>query len=68
MGLVHHIAGCYDCGKEWGARNARGLAAQHAYRTGHTTWAEMGYRDEYGPNAYNSKARAEPPQSAPKPG
>lgn len=42
-GLTHYIGGCNDCGKEWATRNVVGLAAQHAKKTGHSTWAELGH-------------------------
>lgn len=33
--------GCRRCGKLWDARNAMAVAAKHAERTGHETWAEQ---------------------------
>lgn len=42
-GLVHYHGGCHDCDAEWGSCNVVGLAAQHAMRYGHKTWAETGH-------------------------
>lgn len=43
MWLVHAIAKCDDCGKEWESRNAQDVAAQHAKRYGHSVHGELGY-------------------------
>lgn len=43
-GIVHARAGCREChgdGAGWDTRNAVGVAAQHAARTGHEVWAEQ---------------------------
>lgn len=42
-GLVHYIGGCRDCDAEWSTRNVIGLAARHAKRYGHNTWADTGH-------------------------
>ena len=42
-GLVHYVGGCRDCDAEWCSRNVIGLAAQHAKRYGHDTWADTGH-------------------------
>lgn len=42
-GLVAASAYCSDCEWEQGARNAMGLAAQHHYKTGHSTHVETTY-------------------------
>ena len=48
-GLVHYHGGCEDCPANWGTRNVIGLAAQHAEKYGHTTWAETGYSYRWQP-------------------
>lgn len=40
-GLLGANGHCATCGAEWDGRNAVGLAAQHAYRTGHSVYAEQ---------------------------
>lgn len=42
-GLLSVMAFCDDCEWEQGARNGMGLAAQHHYKTGHTTHVESSY-------------------------
>lgn len=42
-GLVHYNGGCHDCEARWQSCNVVGLAAQHAMRYGHVTWAETGH-------------------------
>ena len=42
-GLVHYQGGCNDCDAEWFSRNVLGLAAQHAKKHRHNTWAETGH-------------------------
>lgn len=32
---------CEDCGKEWNAKNAQGVAARHTQTTGHVTHVEL---------------------------
>ena len=34
---------CHDCNATWDARNAMGLAAQHAKRYKHRTWVDATY-------------------------
>lgn len=43
LGLVHAIATCQDCGKQWTAKNAHGVGARHHQATGHTVHVEVGY-------------------------
>lgn len=40
-GIPHAVGECRDCPKEWSSRNAVGLAAQHADKTGHHVVAEQ---------------------------
>ncbi len=42
-GLVHYVGGCNDCDVEWCSRNVIGVAAAHAKRYRHNTWAETGH-------------------------
>ena len=42
-GLTYYSGGCHDCGASWGSRNVMGVAAQHAAKYGHETWADVGY-------------------------
>lgn len=42
-GLVHYEGGCNDCEARWSARNVIGVAAAHAKRHRHNTWAEMAH-------------------------
>lgn len=53
-GLTHVEAGCHDCygmyEPQWQARNAMGLAAQHAARNpDHAVWAEQTISVAWGP-------------------
>lgn len=43
MALVHALASCIDCGKEWGSLNAQGVGARHHYSTGHQVITEVCY-------------------------
>ena len=45
--LVDAGAECDDCGAEFLARNAQGLAAQHAKRYGHRTHGFLAYAFEF---------------------
>lgn len=36
-------AECETCGKKWYSRNAHGVAANHAKKTGHKVWVEKTY-------------------------
>lgn len=47
-GWVSCTGGCYDCGAEWTARNAQGLAAIHHDKTGHSTYVEKVLAITYG--------------------
>lgn len=49
-GLVYYQGGCNDCDAYWASANVIGLAAQHAERYGHETWAEMGYAYRWSPS------------------
>lgn len=46
--LVHAQAECVTCGATFDARNAQGLAAQHARRYGHHVTGELGYAFSFG--------------------
>lgn len=48
--VIHAYARCEDCGKEFDARNAQGLAAQHHNKTGHSVFGEIAYGFRYGPS------------------
>ena len=51
IGVVHCIAKCDDCGKEWmNYKNAQAVAARHAKAYGHTVRGEVGIVFEYGSN------------------
>lgn len=48
IGVVHAIACCDDCGKEFtNYKNAQALAAQHAKKHGHVVKGEVGLAFEY---------------------
>ena len=51
MDLIACQYGCDEPGCEFGgdAKNGLGLAAQHAQKYDHSTWAEPMYHQEYGP-------------------
>ena len=52
IGVVHCIAECHDCGKEFtGYKNAQALAARHAKLYSHTVSGEVGIHFEYGPDS-----------------
>ena len=47
-GVVHGIATCKDCGKEFqNHKNAQALASKHASDYGHTVNGEVGYAYTY---------------------
>lgn len=43
MWLTHTYGECTDCGATFEAKNAQGLAAQHADRYGHEVHVDLGY-------------------------
>ena len=43
MALVHALASCMDCEKEWSDLNAQGVGARHHYKTGHEVITEVCY-------------------------
>ena len=48
IGVVHAIAKCEDCGREFvGYKNAQALAAQHAKTYGHVVRGEVGLAFTY---------------------
>ena len=47
-GLVDVLAECQDCDAVFDARNAQGVAAQHARRYGHTVIGHITYGFHYG--------------------
>lgn len=47
MSIVHAIAHCLTCGKEWGAKNAHPVAVRHARLYGHTVLVEVGHAYQY---------------------
>ncbi|MCK5604648.1 hypothetical protein KAR91_22355 [Candidatus Pacearchaeota archaeon] len=48
IGVVHAIATCEDCGKEFtNYKNAQALAAQHAKKYGHCVMGEVGIAFQY---------------------
>lgn len=48
-GIVHVQAECSDCDFRQSAKNAQGLAVQHANRTGHEVFVEVGHAYVYNP-------------------
>jgi hypothetical protein len=49
-GLVHQVAGCFEChgsNGQWFAKNAQAVAAKHAQKYGHHTWCELGLTYHY---------------------
>lgn len=50
-GVIHAIADCSTCGAHYDSRNAIGLAAQHAHRTGHTVTAEQAVSMTWNPSS-----------------
>ena len=59
IGVMHCIATCEDCGKEFTAyKNAQALAAQHAKKYRHLVRGEIGLVFEY-----NGKPSEQPPES-----
>ena len=48
--VVHAIAQCQDCGKEWtNYKNAQAVGARHSQLTGHTVTGEVGLAFRYPP-------------------
>ena len=57
-GMTAIIAECFTCGKKWETRNAHGVAARHAYATGHHTAVEVIYSYSYNaPERIKKKGR-----------
>ena len=55
-GVIHCIAECEDCGKEWqDFRDARAKAYAHAKSTGHSVWVETGTARMYNPKESDSE-------------
>ena len=55
MDIVHCIATCQVCGKDWqNYLTARKQAYNHWKQTGHEVWGEVGYTFKYG-NEKNKK-------------
>lgn len=55
---VHMQGGCFECHGDtpvWTAKNARGLAAQHAQRTGHRVWVSSTVVTSYAPTFGETK-------------
>jgi hypothetical protein len=46
--VIHAMALCSTCGKEFEGRNAQGLAAQHAKKYNHYVTGEIAYGFSYG--------------------
>lgn len=67
MGLVHALASCMDCGKEWSDLNAQGVGAKHHYSTGHQVITEACYSKTFlraGEDPYATPPPAVGPEGA----